>query len=63
MLENNELATLYESKINKKQDLLKIKQQMEKDKIKVIKLYGKNGILWKIVNFVWNPWQIIKNLV
>ncbi len=45
LLENNELATLYESKINKKQDLLKIKQQMEKDKIKVIKLYGKNGIL------------------
>ena len=45
LLENNELATLYESKINKKQGLLQIKQQMQKDEIKVIKLYGKNGTL------------------
>ena len=45
LLENNELSTLYESKINKKQGLLQIKQQMQKDEIKVTKLYGKNGSL------------------
>ena len=45
LLENNELATLYESRINKKQGLLQIKQQMQKNEIKVIKLYGKNGTL------------------
>ena len=45
LLENNELATLYESKINKKQGLLQIKQQMQKDKVQITKLYGKNGSL------------------
>lgn len=45
LLDDNELSTLYESRINKKQGLLQIKQQMKEDKIKVIKLYGKNGSL------------------
>lgn len=45
LLENNELATLYESKINKKQGLLQIKQQMQTDKVQITKLYGKNGDL------------------
>ena len=45
LLEDNELSTLYESRINQKQGLLQIKQQMKKDEIKVTKLYGKNGTL------------------
>ena len=45
LLDDNELSALYESRINQKQGLSQIKQQMKKDEIKVTKLYGKNGSL------------------
>ena len=45
LLKDNQLTTLYESIINQKQGLLQVKQKMKEDKVKVIKLYGKNGSL------------------
>jgi len=43
LLGNCSQAALYESLINKKQDLSRIKKQMKEDNITVIKLYGNNG--------------------
>ena len=37
--------TLYESLMNKKENFEQIKSRMEADEIRIIKLYGKNGIL------------------
>ena len=42
LLGNCSLEALYESLINEKQDLIKIKQKMEQDQIKVVKLCGSN---------------------
>ena len=42
LLGNCSLEVLYESLINEKQGLIKVKQKMEQDQIKVIKLYGSN---------------------
>ncbi len=39
------MATLYESLINKKQNLEYVKEKMKKDEVKIITLYGKNGVL------------------
>jgi len=43
LLEECNLTTLYESIINEKQVFLNVKSQMQKDQIRVIKLYGRNG--------------------
>lgn len=43
LLETCSLNTLYESLINKKQDFNFIRKKMQKDKVKVVKLYGRNG--------------------
>lgn len=60
LLEGCSLTTLYESLMNKKENFEQIKSRMEADEIRIIKLYGKNGILWKLYEF---SWQIFKNLV
>lgn len=45
LTEDCSMATLYESLINKKQNLEYIKEKMIKDEVKITELYGKNGIL------------------
>ena len=45
LLEGCSLTTLYESLMNKKENFEQIKSRMEADEIRIIKLYGKNGIL------------------
>lgn len=47
LINNCPLTTLYESLINEKQEFLAVKEKMQKDKVKVIKLYGKNGEISK----------------
>lgn len=43
LLDNYSLTTLYESIINKKQSLWQIKNKMQKDQVKIVKLYGSKG--------------------
>lgn len=45
LLKGCSLTTLYESLMNKKENFEQIKSRMEADEIRIIKLYGKNGIL------------------
>lgn len=45
LLEGCSLTTLYESLMNKEENFEQIKSRMEADEIRIIKLYGKNGIL------------------
>lgn len=56
LLDDNELSALYESRINQKQGLSQIKQQMKKDEIKVTKLYGKMEVCENYMNFL-DKWQ------
>ena len=42
LLDNCSLEALYESLINERQDLIKVKEQMQKDEIRVVKLCGRN---------------------
>ncbi|MGN1270124.1 MAG: hypothetical protein ACI4UU_04580 [Clostridia bacterium] len=47
LINNCSLSALYESLINEKQEFLAVKEKMQKDNVKVIKLYGKNGEISK----------------
>lgn len=47
LINNCSLSALYESLINEKKEFLAIKEKMQKDNVKVIKLYGKNGEISK----------------
>lgn len=52
LLGNCSLEVLYESLINEKQGLIKVKQKMEQDQIKVIKLYGSNLNFRQLTKYV-----------
>ncbi|MCI9178232.1 MAG: hypothetical protein HFJ28_06805 [Clostridia bacterium] len=43
LLENCKLEELYQSLLNEKQGFLKVKEQMQKDQVTIVKLYGKKG--------------------
>lgn len=45
LLTNNDLTILYESTIDKRQKLAQIRNKIQHDKVKIVKLYGKNGSL------------------
>ena len=45
LLTNNDLTILYESTIDKRQKLVQIRNKIQHDKVKIVKLYGKNGSL------------------
>ena len=47
LINNCSLSTLYESLINEEKEFLAVKEKMQKDNVKVIKLYGKNGEISK----------------
>lgn len=45
LLQNNSLETLYESILNEKQGFNKVKEQIQKDQVKLVRLYGSNGVI------------------
>ncbi len=45
LLQTNSLTTLYESILNEKQGFNKVKEQIEKDQVKLVRLYGSNGVI------------------
>lgn len=55
LLESTSLGILYEGILNQNENFQKVRKQIEKDQVKILSLYGKNGLIdsseYKRINF------------